>query len=353
MAYKHDYKKAQEFSAKAWDKIKEYDLCPLPQIFELWYAYFTEELPDLSHAIDLLINAKDPITSEKCNDLYNKFLDNEENAAQVRQAGSKIQTTIKDVNTLVNDVKDVTAKYTGTLSEANEKLSDDNLEPEEVKQLLGDVVDNTKTIIEKNSLLEEELNRQAETMISLQRDLDRVRREALTDGLTGVSNRKAFDSAIHQLIRETLKQEDQTFSLILADIDHFKAFNDNYGHQVGDQVLRLVAKTLLDGVKGKDIVARYGGEEFAVLLPGTNQHACMQVANHLREAVASKEIINRNTNTKLGRITLSGGVTEFYPGDTEEDMIERADAALYTAKNKGRNQIQTAKVEIARAKAEQ
>ena len=108
-------------------------------------------------------------------------------------------------------------------------------------------------------------------------------------------------------------------------------------------MLRHVAKVLFEGVKGRDIVARYGGEEFALILPETDLKNAVMVADHLRKAVASKEIINRNSNQMLGRITLSGGVAEFRNGESIEDFIGRADSALYSAKHNGRNQVSAAK----------
>lgn len=128
----------------------------------------------------------------------------------------------------------------------------------------------------------------------------------------------------------------------MIDIDHFKSFNDNFGHQIGDQVLRLVARTLTDGVKGRDIAARYGGEEFAIILPETPLSAGVTVGNALRKAVATKDVVNRNTGEKLGRITMSVGVAEYVPQENISELIERADAALYTAKQNGRNQVAAA-----------
>ncbi|MEC9236272.1 MAG: GGDEF domain-containing protein, partial [Pseudomonadota bacterium] len=193
-------------------------------------------------------------------------------------------------------------------------------------------------MIEKNRRLEEELEQSGEEMATLQRDLDSIRKEAMTDGLTAISNRKAFDEKL-KYVRQRSDEEASIFTLMLIDIDHFKNFNDTYGHQVGDQVLKLVAKTLTDGIKGKDFAARYGGEEFAIILPESNAMAGEVVGNALREAVAKKEVINRNSGEKLGRITMSVGVAQYSGSESEEALIERADKALYKAKETGRNRV--------------
>ena len=130
-----------------------------------------------------------------------------------------------------------------------------------------------------------------------------------------------------------------SFCLMLLDIDHFKRFNDTWGHQTGDQVLRLVAMTLKSNIKGKDLAARYGGEEFAAILPETDLEGAVIVADNIRKAVQAKELLKRSTNEKLGRITASFGVAMYKPGDSPSSLIERADRCLYAAKHAGRNRV--------------
>jgi diguanylate cyclase len=125
----------------------------------------------------------------------------------------------------------------------------------------------------------------------------------------------------------------------MTDIDHFKNFNDTWGHLTGDQVLRLVAMSLKQNVKGQDVAARYGGEEFAVILPNTVLRAALTVGDHIRRAVMSKELMKRSTGQNLGRVTISLGCATAHKGDTAQSLIARADACLYAAKRNGRNRV--------------
>ena len=128
-------------------------------------------------------------------------------------------------------------------------------------------------------------------------------------------------------------------SLLMTDIDHFKTFNDTFGHIPGDQVLRLVAQAVKQNVKGQDVAARYGGEEFAVVLPRTALRQAATVGEHIRRAVLGKELMKRSTGEHLGRITISIGVAALRSNDTVPALIGRADAALYAAKRSGRNRV--------------
>ena len=128
-------------------------------------------------------------------------------------------------------------------------------------------------------------------------------------------------------------------SMIMNDIYFFKKFNDSHGHLLGDEVLKLVARSLVSGVKGRDTVARYGGEEFGVILPETSLSNAYRVADQLRDLVKNKRITIRSTGKDLGRVTLSLGVSLYRPGEAANSLIKRADAALYFAKRNGRDRV--------------
>ena len=162
----------------------------------------------------------------------------------------------------------------------------------------------------------------------------RLEELSFLDGLTEVANRRQFEQILDLEWRRAVRSG-SPLSLILADIDHFKAFNDNHGHQAGDRCLRDVA-TLLDSIvqRAGDQVARYGGEEFAAMLPETDAEGAENIAERMRRAVESLE-------TGGGRVTVSIGVATTVAGETRsaESLVAAADAALYEAKRAGRNTV--------------
>jgi diguanylate cyclase len=207
-----------------------------------------------------------------------------------------------------------------------------------LRKLVNGLLAATREMEQRTRSLESELQRSSEQVNDLRSKLDNVRKESLTDPLTGIANRKAFDEALRQAELQRAGDR-EAVTLLLCDIDHFKVFNDNWGHQTGDQVLRLVANCLSENVKGRDTAARYGGEEFAVLLRGTALQAATLVAEQIRETVQTKKLVKKSTGDVLGSITISIGVAEFGAEETAESLIRRADACLYGAKQHGRNLV--------------
>ena len=338
--YHHDIDAADNFASKAFNRLRNDGIPAVPQNFEVWYVYFANVNPKLKDEINNILMDQPQLTSRDCQDLYEKYINNGQDRETVQRAGDQIQATLQDISSVVQNVKDVTSNYTGSLKDIKDKVTETPT-PEELRDIVDALTRDTEKMMQYNAELEKRLDQSSLVMNDLKRDLERIRREAITDGLTGLANRKSFDDQIARLWRDCRKNGG-TFSLLMVDIDHFKAFNDNHGHQVGDQVLRLVAMTMINEVKGQDMAARYGGEEFAIILPGTNINAAKTVGETLRKAIEQKEIVNRSTGNQLGRITVSIGAAQFYGMEDVDGLISRADKALYASKNKGRNQVSVA-----------
>lgn len=161
-------------------------------------------------------------------------------------------------------------------------------------------------------------------------------RAAMYDGLTGVYNRRWADASIEQLAAKN-----GAFSVVLLDVDHFKRFNDHFGHAAGDFVLTKVAALLTRTLRGTDFVARYGGEEFVLVLPDASAEAAAMVAERVRRALAAVSFEMRD-GTDLPPVTISAGVAAHAVGESAADLVKRADAALYRAKDTGRNRVERA-----------
>ena len=179
----------------------------------------------------------------------------------------------------------------------------------------------------------------AATSLEMVWEMEEVSRRARTDSLTGLANRRAFDEQLEQLLAQA-DRFGHSVSLIVADVDHFKKVNDNWGHEAGDVVLKSLAVTLTEGKRAVDVCARFGGEELAILLPQTSLAGAVELADRLRKAVEAKPI---TVNGDEIRITVSCGVACYPEGVlTKEALFAAADKAMYDAKSAGRNCVKAA-----------
>ncbi|HEX5670327.1 MAG TPA: diguanylate cyclase [Sulfuricurvum sp.] len=166
-------------------------------------------------------------------------------------------------------------------------------------------------------------------------DKKRIELLSVTDPLTKLYNRQKFDEVCEQMLMRQHWTPENSFGLLIVDVDHFKKVNDTYGHQVGDTILIAMADILTDTIRTSDILARWGGEEFVIILPDVDLEKAILVADKYRQVIEQMSV------PEVGRITASFGVTVFSQGDTQETMIRRADKALYRAKESGRNRVES------------
>jgi diguanylate cyclase len=326
----------QGFAKAALVLMGECNVVSTPDNFELFYAYASGENPAVIPVMTALIHARKPFTPELLQDLRLRCLSGARAALAMDSLGGNMGAVIDDVLGRLAEAGRETATYKDTLSAATGELGGER-SPADLRKLVDGLISATRAMEQRTKSLEGELQASSAQVSDLRHKLDDVRKESLTDPLTNIANRKAFDNDVKAAMEAVAQGED--VALLLCDIDHFKIFNDTWGHQTGDQVLRLVASCLAENVKGRDTASRYGGEEFAVLLRGTRLDAAARVADQIRQTVENKKLVKKSTGDILGAITISIGVAQFAAGESGEAVVRRADACLYGAKHNGRNLV--------------
>ena len=214
--------------------------------------------------------------------------------------------------------------------------------PAELQRLLGASIDENRHLAAQVRRLEVDLHRSSAELAKLRGELRGAVHDALTDPLTGLANRRSFDLELRAIAARASRSSPA--HLVMADIDHFKRVNDVHGHDIGDEVLRIVGEVLIAHVRRDSVVARLGGDEFGLLLPGASPRYTARIATRLCDLLASRPLVLRGHPEAIERITLSIGVAAWHAGESSAEWYARADAALYEAKRRGRNRISIARI---------
>jgi diguanylate cyclase len=332
-----EHERTLAFCEIALGQIKALRQPATPRNYEIWYAYATGYHPSLNQKINETLQERGTLAEADLDQIFETYLSPTRLTDKIDKVGSQVMGEIEQVMAMIDAAAGSASSYTTSLADMTEKLGNSK-DRDGLRSIVESLVQTTKEMEESNQKLEERLNASKQEIDDLQVNLEAVRTESLTDPLTQLANRKFFDMTLAQAITDAL-DKNEPLSLLMTDIDHFKNFNDSFGHLTGDQVLRLVATSVKNNVKGQDTAARYGGEEFAIVLPNTVLRSAMTVADHIRRAVMTKELMKRSTGEHLGRVTISIGVATWHKNDTPQTLIERSDSCLYAAKRHGRNRV--------------
>jgi len=310
---------------------------PTPKHYSVFFSCAAGHSSGLVKDIDEAIAQKIPIKEDFLEKLHTRYIAEPQSRA--------VHDTAHNAKRILTDIMQNVTSFAGETSAIGDDLTqqlanlDDQMSEEVVRMLANTLIQGAQNIKSSSETMALRLAGAQQEIADLREDLARAMTDAERDFLTGAFNRKAFDKRLNDAM-SIASMEDTELSLLMIDIDHFKQFNDNFGHLIGDEVLKIVAKSMMDTLKGMDCVARYGGEEFAVILPKTPIGGGMVVAEAIRKTIASKELKRKATGENFGVITISVGVAAFRKeGDTASSLIARADEALYISKNAGRNRV--------------
>jgi diguanylate cyclase len=339
-----DHERTFVFAEMALQQIKALRQPAVPRNFEIWYQYATGYTPALNRAINDALAQNGTLSDADIDQIYNTYLSPNRVGDRLDTLGTRMAGEIKQVLDTIDTAAGSANSYSASLADASQELqgASSTLQSDNVSAALRAVIERlvagAKEMESSNKKLEARLSASRQEIEQLQRNLDTLRNESVTDPLTMLANRKFFDAELRKFVAEA-KTSGEPLTLLLSDVDNFKIFNDRFGHLTGDQVLRLVASSVKRNVKGEAVAARYGGEEFAIALPKMGLRPALTIAEYIRRAVMNKELMKRSSGERLGRITVSIGVAQLSPADTPQSLIERADRCLYAAKRGGRNRV--------------
>ena len=328
---------AYSLARRAVEAMEAAQVWPTPLNFELWLQYLGEPDGPLGREIQRMLAAGEPFTEAVAEMLAAEYLPRGRLTEEIRDAGRVLDRELSSVSAAISRAHKAQSDYGRTLKGAAGSLESADGAPE-LRAIVSDLSSATHRIRRDNEDLERKLEVSTREIARLSEHLEQVRRDSMTDALTNLANRKAFDEQLESACERALT-EGARLSLAVLDIDHFKRFNDTWGHQTGDQVLRYVASVLGKAAVAPRVAARYGGEEFAMIFPRESLPEVESALETIRKEIGSRALRRRSTNDDLGAVTVSIGFAHRRGGESASSLLGRADAALYASKRSGRNRV--------------
>jgi diguanylate cyclase len=332
-----DFGFATDIAEKAMQAIAAQRVPPTPNNFHVWFKYALGAPPELKRTIDILIGNKRKFDRATNSELFVTYVGSKgSDDAVAYNVSQQLHAVMKSAREyLAAAISDNRTQMEAISQVADQR--DAGVDPKLLVETLMKELARATTRAEK---LEANFAEKSRELDVIRDSLTKSEERAKTDILTGLANRRALEE-FFRTAQISAMEKGQPLSALLIDIDHFKQFNDSFGHGVGDQVLRLVAQALRERMRDVDLPARYGGEELIAVLPGVDLAACAETAERIRRSISGRKMVRRSTGESLPRITVSIGVGQFQLGESMDDLIDRCDRALYQAKKSGRNRVVT------------
>jgi len=331
--------KAKRIFSQISESFEEKEITPSPLNYYVWYHYLKGENVKLRQEMEQALSDAFGYNDRLGKRLYDSYLSDED------EADSQFDRSLKRlINSIVKRMDFWSGKLrqqSTELTQAKERLSKGDLDQEQLKQLTSKVLDSANSMRDATDNFNEYILTAQNEIVQLREELITAKAQVMTDELTEVGNRKSFNNTVIELT-DAAKENPSSLSLIMTDIDFFKRFNDNFGHLVGDSVLRYFTNIIKKGKQDNESISRYGGEEFTILIADSNKEAVLLRAEEIRISIEEAKLKRKGSTKELGKITASFGVST-YRGEEEtiDDFIDRADKALYLAKESGRNQVKS------------
>lgn len=310
-----------------------------PANYEIWTTHMAGVEPDLSREIEARLARGEPFTDEENEALFERFFANTRLSIQMLETSETIARELDDTVSSLRGAGQQAGSYANVLQNAANRF-EGGVDSAEFRAIVDHLAVTTHEMVAHNLKLAEQIEASSRQVEELQTALKSVKVEALTDGLTGLANRKMFDETLRRRIADATGDKSD-LCLLVFDIDHLSRINDTWGHPLGDQVIRYIASVLRAHAQGDVLAARHGGEEFAMIMPRTNLNLAEGLAARVSRAVKSKRLSLKSTGDLIGEVTVSIGVARFKEPESLSDLAARADTCMHAAKRTGRDRIVT------------
>lgn len=333
--YREDSNEAAEYLRMVLPLLSRHKTPATPINYSIWYEYVSGCNQRLKEALDKEIDDKAVIDDDVSEKLYKEYVMNGM-MSRFDSVGLGLNSIVNQTLGDVEKTSEKAVEFASHFTEHSDNLANSS-DLDSVKSVVNGIVADAQQLAEVSTALKDQLKQTTQEVNQLKIELESMKEVAKTDGLTGLLNRRAFDSEMIRVIEEEKGQQD--VCLLLFDLDHFKRINDEFGHLIGDKVLRFTSSLIKQVSKDEHIAARYGGEELAIIVKGLHKNQALELANEVREALAKSNLKRKDSGESLGQVTVSVGAAILQAADTVDSLIERADTALYRAKEGGRNRI--------------
>lgn len=307
---------------------------PLPAFYRLLYDYVAGVRGLFASRVDDILGDGENVGER----LYAEFVAPYETGEVTERAIARITARLNTLDALIVQTVSTAEAQTATLRGVSSHLADATIDVVLLRDWIERLETTNRAMRRANAALELELRDASRELAATRQELAQSRDQLARDPLTGLANRSGLDTQLGRALREQ-GESGRSLWCAAVDIDHFKSLNDRYGHPVGDQVLRVVARALLASVRGGDTVGRLGGDEFLVVLPDADEMLAQDIGERIRSAIGEADLRSVLGAGVLGGITASVGLASCQPGDSIAKLVARADQNLYEAKGRGRNRV--------------
>lgn len=335
MPYSDDYMEVSSIAQSVVSLLASREIAATPSNYSLFFRYMQGTEQDLIASIDTYMQSGIAFDEVILNELKDEFPD-PEITKEVEKKQSSVSKVISEMFLKISDFSGESNKLSESIKKNASQLSESS-SVEDITSVVSSILEDAEQFEEYNTNFQSEIDEITKELSDLKKEYAEMKTVSLTDELTQIANRRALDEKLKESLELYQNNKLPTLSLCMVDIDHFKQFNDSFGHLTGDKVLKYVAQRLKQMVTENDFVSRFGGEEFLLLLPDRQLSEAARLATEINHYFNSTNLTGSKQN--LGKITVSIGVAEYRNSESSEEFIERADRALYAAKEDGRNQV--------------